>query len=199
LTIGCRRAASNAALATRSSGEIRTSRQSGSARSRSIARIVRVMSTVRNTVTCGAVNADATMFSAVSLRTPLTGMRCSRSPAGIATTGATAEAAPPFWADSTSSRVIEPSGPDPVSVPRSTPRSLASLRTGGLASATWSRRPASGATAGTSTGWTGAGTTGSGACAGATGAGAAAGSCAAATGAPSALRGRRFAAAVLGP
>ena len=30
-------------------------------------------------MTCGAVNALATMFSAVSLRTPLIGMRCSRS------------------------------------------------------------------------------------------------------------------------
>ena len=47
--------------------------------SRSSAFIARVTSTVRNSVTCGAVNADATMFSAVSLRTPLTGIRCSRS------------------------------------------------------------------------------------------------------------------------
>ena len=35
----------------------------------------------------------------------------------------------------TSSRVIEPDGPEPVSVVRSTPRSLASLRTGGFARA----------------------------------------------------------------
>ena len=40
----------------------------------------------------------------------------------------------PAAARRTSSRVIVPFGPVPVTVARSTPRSLASLRTGGLAS-----------------------------------------------------------------
>jgi hypothetical protein len=100
------------------------------ARSRSSARTDRVTSTVRNSVTCGAVNALATMFSAVSFRTPLTGIRVS-PPAAAGTTGAlTAGAA---TAACTSSRVIEPCGPLPTRTARSTPRSRASLRTGGLA------------------------------------------------------------------
>ncbi|MGX1476064.1 UNVERIFIED_CONTAM: hypothetical protein RKD50_004872 [Streptomyces canus] len=52
--------------------------------------------------------------------------------------GATAGAGAGAWAGVaaawTSSRVMMPSGPDGVTVVRSTPRSLASLRTGGLAS-----------------------------------------------------------------
>ena len=117
LTIGCRAIAIIAALATSSSGETRTSRHSGMALSRSSAFIVRVTSTVRNSVTCGAVNALATMFSAVSLRTPLIGMRCSRS--GPKRRGRRA-ATPLAWAGPrrrraacTSSRVIEPCGPVP--------------------------------------------------------------------------------------
>jgi hypothetical protein len=140
------------------------------------------------------VNAERDMFSAVSLRTPLTGMRCSRSApklaatvAGAATVSGSAAAGVPLAARCTSSRVIEPSGPDPVSVARSTPRSLASFRTGGLASTDRPIRPVpstagagdAGATgAGAGTGWTGA--------------------AAAWAGRPP-LRGRRFAAVVRGP
>ena len=40
--------------------------------------IVRVASTSTNTLTCGAENFEATMFSAITLRTPFTGKRCSR-------------------------------------------------------------------------------------------------------------------------
>jgi hypothetical protein len=59
----------------------------------------------------------------------------------------------------TSSRVIEPSGPLPASAARLMPRSLASLRTGGLASvgldwvgSDWVRAAGSAATSGGSTG-----------------------------------------------
>jgi hypothetical protein len=39
--------------------------------------MVGVTSTVMNSVTCGAVNAEATIAAAMCLRTPLTGMRVS--------------------------------------------------------------------------------------------------------------------------
>ena len=92
-------------------------------------------------MTCGAVNALDTMAAAMCLRTPRTGMRSS--PPG--TVGEVAVRDPfPDWAERacvsavaarcTSSRVIEPSGPLPASAARLMPRSLASLRTGGLAS-----------------------------------------------------------------
>src|SRR5690606_27663673 len=88
-------------------------------------------STVRNSVTCGAVNALRTIASAVALRTPLTGTRRSDRPAGAAADVF------PLAAASTSSRVITPLAPEPVIERRSTPSVLASLRTGGLASGTW--------------------------------------------------------------
>src|SRR3954447_2541785 len=96
----------------------------------------RVTSTVTNSVTCGAVNADAVMFCAVSLRTPFTGTRCSRDASQTAAAGPAATGAGDTGtatAVSTSARVIEPWGPEPVSADRSTPRSRASFRTGGLA------------------------------------------------------------------
>ena len=98
--------------------------------------MVRVTSIVTHSVTCGAVNAEATIAWAVILRTPLTGTRVSRCPGAGAYDGAPAAAVsgPPPAADSTSARVTTPPSPDGVSVVRSTPRSLASLRTGGLAS-----------------------------------------------------------------
>ena len=53
--------------------------------------------------------------------------------AGVAGSMAGAATAAGFAAAWTSSRVMMPSGPDGTTVARSTPRSLASLRTGGLA------------------------------------------------------------------
>lgn len=41
--------------------------------------IVRVTSTVTNSVTCGAVNAEPIIAAAVALRTPLIGIRVSRA------------------------------------------------------------------------------------------------------------------------
>src|SRR4051795_10866776 len=80
----------------------------------------RVTSTVTNSVTCGAVNADAVMFCAVSLRTPFTGTRCSRdaskaAAAGPAASGAadTGTATGTATAAFTSARVIEPGAPPP--------------------------------------------------------------------------------------
>ena len=59
------------------------------AATRSRSRMVSVMSTVSHSVTCGAVNALATIAAAVCLRTPLIGMRRSRdvSPVGAAGAG----------------------------------------------------------------------------------------------------------------
>ena len=102
-----------------------------------------VTSTVIHSVTCGLVKADWLIAVAIILRTPLIGSRVSRSRGASceARTSAvrrrmTQRRAPtPAAAAWTSSRVIEPDGPEPVSVDRSTPRSLASLRTGGFASA----------------------------------------------------------------
>ena len=65
-------------MAATSSGVTRTSANSRSARSFSTSFMVRVTSTVWNTVTCGAVNALATIASAVRLRTDFTGTRVCR-------------------------------------------------------------------------------------------------------------------------
>jgi hypothetical protein len=145
---GCLATAISSARATNSSGEGRRSANSGSSRTRRTAAIVSVTSTCRNSVTCGALNALDTMAAAMCLRTPRTGMRSS--PPGLTARGAAPGAVvrAPFpktrWpertglsavaARCTSSLVIEPSGPLPASAARSMPRSLASLRTGGLAS-----------------------------------------------------------------
>ena len=92
-------------------------------------------------MTCGAVNALDTMAAAMCLRTPRTGMRSS--PPGTVGEVAVRDPFPDsaeracvsaVAARCTSSRVIEPSGPLPASAARLMPRSLASLRTGGLAS-----------------------------------------------------------------
>ena len=71
-------AARMTALATNSSGETLTSRNSRRAATRSRSSIIAVTSQVMNSVTCGAVNADATIAAAVCLRTPLIGIRVSR-------------------------------------------------------------------------------------------------------------------------
>ena len=91
-------------------------------------------------MTCGAVKALGTMAAAVNLRTPLIGVRVSRAPgAGGRVCGSTpasswaaAGRSPPPTKFRTSSRVISPRSPVPVTASRSTPRSLASLRTGGV-------------------------------------------------------------------
>ena len=75
---GVRASARSTARETNSSGETRTSRNSRRAATRSRRSIVAVMSTVMNSVTCGAVNAELTIAAAVCLRTPLIGMRVSR-------------------------------------------------------------------------------------------------------------------------
>ncbi len=116
---------------------------------------VGVTSIVRNSVTCGAVNALRTMASAVALRMPLIGVRVSRAAASVARCAAVATGrGVDCWADcgvecgvecevepgastvdvaaSTSARVIVPSSPVPARKARFTPRSLASLRTGGV-------------------------------------------------------------------
>src|SRR5579864_6484202 len=122
------------------------SANSGIERNRAVAAIVSVMSICRNSVTCGAVKALRATAAAVCLRTPRIGMRSSRAtavtganPAGtVPVSAGPVSAGPavtgPLAAACTSSRVIEPPGPVPDSRARSTPRSLASLRTGGLAS-----------------------------------------------------------------
>ena len=126
------------ARASTSSGLIRTSLSSRRALSRSTSCMVADTSTVIHSVTCGLVKADWLIATAIILRTPLIGSRVSRSPAatglrdGCCATSSTGEDAP---ADRTSSREMDPDGPEPVSVDRSTPRSLASLRTGGFARA----------------------------------------------------------------
>ncbi|CAM5305467.1 hypothetical protein SGRI78S_06740 [Streptomyces griseus subsp. griseus] len=137
------------------SGLTRTPAMSLSSLSSATSFIVRVTSTVTNSVTCGAVNALPTIACAMALRTPLTGMRVSRAEsepttaagasgavcAGAgAVAGAVEAGAAAAW---TSSRVMMPSLPVGTTVARSMPRSLASLRTGGLASG----RPPSGAPA----------------------------------------------------
>ena len=133
MIIGFLATAMSRALATSSSGETRTSAKSGRAFSRSTADIVSVMSICRNSVTCGAVNALTDTAAAVCLRTPRIGIRSSLTPAAVAGAAA-AGASGASAAASTSSRVTVLPGPVPVTVARSTPRSRASLRTGGLAS-----------------------------------------------------------------
>src|SRR3712207_3694192 len=129
LTIGCLAAASSSALATNTSGLTLTPANSGRAAIRDRSLTIRVTSTVRNSVTCGAVKALATIAAAVCLRTPLTGIRCSPA-AGAATGRSSVTGAGPAAAASTSARVITPPAPLPVSAVRSTPRSLASLQIG---------------------------------------------------------------------
>ena len=80
--IGSRCIAMRHAFATTSSGVTLMSLSSRMPCSSRTNSIVRVMSTVRNSVTCGAVNALLTMACAVTLRTPLIGMRSSLRPAG---------------------------------------------------------------------------------------------------------------------
>src|SRR6218665_931043 len=79
LTVGLRRTAQMMAFAMTSSGLTRTPAKSGEALRRFTNSIVRVALTSVKTETWGAVNADATIAVAVALRTPLTGMRSSRS------------------------------------------------------------------------------------------------------------------------
>ena len=76
---GLRLIATSRALATSSSGLTRRPCRSLSCLSSSTSFIVRVTSTVTNSVTCGAVNAGPTIAAAVALRTPLTGIRVSRA------------------------------------------------------------------------------------------------------------------------
>ena len=126
------------ALAMTSSGDSRRSANSRRALSRSSRSIVAETSQVTHSLTCGAVNADATIAWAVALRTPLIGMRVSCPEPCRQAQGASSRLRPHIGFGArcavTSSRVITPPGPLPVSSRRSTPRSLASLRTGGLAS-----------------------------------------------------------------
>ena len=65
------------ALAMTNSGDSRRSANSRRALSRSSRSIVADTSQVTHSLTCGAVNADATIAWAVALRTPLIGMRVS--------------------------------------------------------------------------------------------------------------------------
>ena len=150
-----------------SNGVTLTSRNSRSLLSRSTNSIVLVTSTVIHSVTCGAVKAEPTIAAAVTLRTPLIGVRVSprsanaraapaplAAPApapapggagGIPESYAVAPAPPaappdPARKASTSSRVIV--SPPAGTIARSTPRSLAYLRTGGLASTCACWRPA---------------------------------------------------------
>ena len=132
LTIGLRRIAQIIALAMIRSGVTLTPAKSVETLRRLTYSIVRVASTSTKMLTCGAVNALETIALAIALRTPFTGIRSSRSlgAAGVVRFLKTfAWVAPP----TTSSRVISPPTPVPFTLARSTLRSLASLRTGGLA------------------------------------------------------------------
>ena len=96
LISGVRRAARQTALATTSSGETFTSRNSRCSLSLATSFIVRVTSTVIHSVTCGALNAESTIACAIILRTPLIGSRRSRSPVGrAAAAGASAGTSAP--------------------------------------------------------------------------------------------------------
>lgn len=91
-------------------------------------------------------------FSATAPRTPLSGIR---SPAVAATGAAAATAATGSGARSaasTSARMIRPSGPDPRRARRSTPLSLASLRTSGEITGTGPAGAAGAAATGTGAG-----------------------------------------------
>ena len=85
------------------------------------------MSKVTNSETCGAVNAELTIAAAVCLRTPRIGIRISGEDSAV-DRGARCVSA----ADRTSSCVIVVAGPVGVTVARSTPRSFANFRTGGV-------------------------------------------------------------------
>ena len=143
LMSGCLATAASSARATKSIGDTRTPAYSASSRTRRTAAIVSVTSTCRNSVTCGAVNALDTMAAAMCLRTPRIEMRSSVPrragrpvPAPLPDTEwPERPMVSPAAARCTSSRVIDPSGPVPASLARLMPRSLASLRTGGLARA----------------------------------------------------------------
>ena len=94
--------------------------------------MVRVASTSTKMLTWGAVNALLTMAFAIALRTPLTGMRSSRSDGAC---GVVRFLNTEAWdaEPTTSSRVISPCTPVPVTLASSTPSSLANLRIGGFA------------------------------------------------------------------
>src|SRR5450830_545017 len=132
LTVGLRRTAQIMAFATMSSGDTLTPAKSAEFLSRFTNSIVRVASTSTKRPTWGALNALDTMALAIALRTPFTGMRSSRSldHAGVSMlrNRLACEAC-----RITSSRVISPASPVGLTSPRSTPRSFASLRMGGLA------------------------------------------------------------------
>ena len=132
LTIGFRRTAQIMALAIINSGVTFTPAKSVDAFRRFTYSMVRVASTSTKMLTCGAVNADETMALAMAFRTPLTGMRSSRS---LGTAGVVRFLKTEAWVaePTTSSRVTSPARPVPVTLVRSTPRSLANLRIGGLA------------------------------------------------------------------
>ena len=76
-TSGVRPAAMQSAFATTVSGVTRCPANARSSRMPRSSSIVAVTSIVRNSVTCGAVNALRTIAAAVCLRTPLIGMRVS--------------------------------------------------------------------------------------------------------------------------
>src|SRR5699024_6599083 len=146
---GVRFAARHIAFAANTIGVSFTPAKDGCCLSRSRMSIIAVTSTLRNSVTCGAVNALSTIAWAVALRTPLIGTRVSREPSSGAVAGAgrsgvsgVAVAATPLAACCTSSLVITPPAAEPVTLYRFTPRSLASFRTGGFANGT--RLPAAG-------------------------------------------------------
>ena len=107
------------------------------AATRSRSAIIAVTSTVMNSVTCGAVNAEATIAAAMCLRTPLIGMRVSRSPGRVRSSLSRRARAGRRRRPATSSRDTVPFGPVAATSARSTPSVLASLRTGGLASTRW--------------------------------------------------------------
>ena len=131
-TIGLRRTAQIIALAMINSGVTFTPAKSAEFFSRRTYSMVRVASTSTKMLTCGAVNALVTIAFAIALRTPLTGMRSSRSLLGAGVLKFLNTLA---WvaAAVTSSRVTSPAKPVARTLVISTLRSLASLRIGGLA------------------------------------------------------------------
>ena len=115
LSAGCSATVRVNAAITSGSGEVPSSpRRASSA----------VQSTVRNTVTCG-IAACRSRLSAIARRV---------EPASVEPAVAgSAVPRPPSAAARTSSAVIRPSGPAPVTDARSMPSSFASFRTGGVA------------------------------------------------------------------
>ena len=93
----------------RPAGVSLTSANSGRRRSRSRSCIIGVTSTVRNSVTCGAVNALATIAAAVAFRTPLIGIRRSRVAGSYRRPPDVGANRLPAAALSTSARLITPS------------------------------------------------------------------------------------------